>query len=165
MLLPDLGLPFGSPAVDIGGADLLPGAATDLAGNPRPADGDGNGTVLNDAGAFERVYTPDGATLTIRSRKVKLNRKGRGAVALTCPPATEQPSPCTATVKLKTRSKVKFKGKKKRLTLARSKPVTIPAGKTAVARLPGQGAKLRLLLKDSKSTQGRGQSQGHGRQR
>lgn len=58
MLLPNLGLPFGSPAVDIGGADLLPGAAVDLAGNPRPADGDGDGSVLNDAGAFERVYSP-----------------------------------------------------------------------------------------------------------
>ena len=151
MLLPDLGLPFGSPAVDIGGADLLPGDATDLAGNPRPADGDGDGTVLNDAGAFERVYSPDGATLTIKSRKVKLNRKGRGAVALTCPPATEQPSPCTTTVKLKTRTKVRFRGKKRRLMIARSKQVTIPAGKTKVARIRVKNAKLKLLLKNRKS--------------
>ncbi len=151
MLLPNLGLPFGSPAVDIGGADLLPGAPTDLAGNPRPADGDGNGTVLNDAGAFERVYSRDGATLTIRSRKVKLNKKGRGAVALTCPPATEQPSPCKTTVMLKTSSKVRFKGKKRRLMIARSKQVTIPAGKTKLARIKVGNARLKLLLKDRKS--------------
>ena len=64
MLLPSLGLPFGSPAVDIGGADLLPGAAVDLAGNPRPVDGDGDGSVLNDAGAFERVYSPQPPVVT-----------------------------------------------------------------------------------------------------
>ena len=64
MLLPGLGLAFGSPAVDIGGADLLPGAAVDLAGNPRPVDGDGDGSVLNDAGAFERVYSPPPPVVT-----------------------------------------------------------------------------------------------------
>jgi hypothetical protein len=151
MLLPNLGLPFGSPAVDIGGADLLPGDATDLAGNPRPSDGDGNGAVLTDAGAFERVYTPDGATLTIRSRKVELDKKGRGTVALACPPSTRQPSPCVASVKLETRTRVLFKGRKQRVTIAVSKQVTIQAGRTSVARIKVSAAKLQLLRENRKS--------------
>ena len=43
-----------SPAVDIGGADLVPGGPADLGGDPRPADGDGDGVSQNDAGAYER---------------------------------------------------------------------------------------------------------------
>ena len=151
MLLPDLSLPFGSPALDIGGADLLPGAATDLAGNPRPADGDGDGTVASDAGAFERVYTPDGATLTIESKNVKLNKKGKGKIVLTCPPAAEQPSPCTTKAKLKTRKKVKFKGKKKQLTITKAKTKTIPAGETMNAKIKVKAAKLDLLLENKKA--------------
>jgi hypothetical protein len=149
MLLDDLSLPFGSPAVDIGGADLIPGEATDLAGNPRPADGDGNGSIRNDAGAFERAYTPDGATLKIKGKRVKLNRKGRGKIALACPPATKQPSPCTAKLTLKTARKVGFKGGKRKLTLAKAKQVKIRAAKTKKAKVRIKGAKLRLL-RDSK---------------
>jgi hypothetical protein len=43
----------GSPAIDVGGDDVIPGASTDLGGDPRPTDGDGDGSVLGDAGAYE----------------------------------------------------------------------------------------------------------------
>lgn len=49
----DYRLNRGSPAVDIGGSDLLPRSPTDIIGAPRPADGDGNGKAQADAGAFE----------------------------------------------------------------------------------------------------------------
>ncbi|MDP3891933.1 hypothetical protein [Nocardioides sp.] len=42
-----------SPGVDIGGADLIQGGPTDLAGTRRPLDGNGDGSAVNDAGAFE----------------------------------------------------------------------------------------------------------------
>ena len=155
MLLGDLSLPFGSPAVDIGGADLIPGEPTDLAGNPRPADGNGDGSVLNDAGAFERSYTPDGATLKIKGKRVKLNRQGRGKIALVCPPATEQPSPCTAKLELKTAKKVRFKGSKRKLTLAKAKRIKITAGQTKKAKLKVKGAKLRLLRKSKQARKAR----------
>ena len=92
-LLPDLSLPLNSPAVDIGGADLIPRGPTDLAGNPRLADGNGDGSVREDAGAYERVYTPDGATLKIKGKKVKLNKKGKGTVGSPAPPPTPSPAP------------------------------------------------------------------------
>jgi hypothetical protein len=46
----------GSPAVDVGGEELIAGEPTDLAGAPRPADGDGDGVIAADAGAFEHQY-------------------------------------------------------------------------------------------------------------
>lgn len=54
--LGDFQLRAGSPAIDIGGEDLLPGAPADLGGGRRPVDGDGDGTVLADAGAFEHQF-------------------------------------------------------------------------------------------------------------
>jgi hypothetical protein len=52
----DFHIQAGSPAVDAGtNTDLLP---TDLDGNPRPADGDMDGTAVVDIGAFE-VVPPD----------------------------------------------------------------------------------------------------------
>ncbi len=154
-LLGDLSLPFGSPAVDIGGADLIPGDPTDLAGNPRPADGNGDGSVLNDAGAFERTYSPDGATLKIKGKRVKLNRQGGGKVALACPPANEQPSPCTALLKLKTAKEVRFKGSKRKLTLAKAKSIKIKAGKTKNVKVKVKGAKLRLLRESKQARKAR----------
>jgi hypothetical protein len=43
----------GSPAIDIGGDNLISAGSTDLGGDPRPIDGDGDGTALGDAGTYE----------------------------------------------------------------------------------------------------------------
>jgi hypothetical protein len=141
----DYSLGLASPAVDIGGSDLLSGDATDLRGTPRPADGNGDGTVLNDAGALERQYTADGAFIHILSHKLKLNRRGIGSIRLRCPTANEQPPPCTVSLKLKTARKVKFKGKKRIVTLAKTKPTKLAAGQTKKLKVRVRGAKLRLL--------------------
>ncbi len=152
LLLPNLSLPLNSPAVDIGGAPLLPGAPTDLAGNPRPADGNGDGVAAQDAGAFERVYTPDGAHLTIEGRKIVLNKHGKGAVDLTCPGPAVQPGPCTARVKLTTRKKFKTRHGKRNVLLARSKkPRRIPASASKPAKLKLKGGKLKLVQENRKA--------------
>ena len=182
-LLPNLSLPLNSPAVDIGGADLIPRGPTDLAGNPRLADGNGDGIVREDAGAYERVYTPDGATLKIKGKKVKLNKKGKGAVRLTCPAADAQPGPCTAKLKLTTRKAFKLGhshkgGKHKRhagelaakqgkheITLAKSKPTTIPAGETKPAKLKVKGAQAQAPGGEQEGPQGARHRQGQRRQR
>ena len=44
-----------------------------------------------------------------------------------------------------------FRGRKIRLTIATSKPLRIPAGRTALARIKVKGAKLRLLRKNRQS--------------
>src|SRR5436309_1981674 len=44
----DFRLGFGSPAIDIGGPDLIPVHATDLGGAARPREGDGDGTAQSD---------------------------------------------------------------------------------------------------------------------
>ncbi len=53
----------GSPAIDAGNNDFVPsGVTTDLDGNPRIADGDGDGKVVVDMGAYEtqvrKVFLP-----------------------------------------------------------------------------------------------------------
>jgi hypothetical protein len=151
LLGPDLRPALSSPAVDIGGEDLIVGQPTDLAGNPRPVDGDGDGTVANDAGAYERRYKPDGASIAIEGRKIKLSKKGIGKVGLACPSELEQPGPCAATLTLTTAMKLKLKGKKAKVTLAKSPGVKIPAGESAKVKLKFSKAKLRLLRSTAKA--------------
>jgi hypothetical protein len=50
--------PPGSPAIDIGGPDLLPSEGQDLLGDPPPTDGDRDGIALIDAGALEAPVPP-----------------------------------------------------------------------------------------------------------
>jgi hypothetical protein len=47
-------LALGSPAIDAGSNSVCP--ATDYLNNPRPKDGDGNGTAVCDLGPYEGVY-------------------------------------------------------------------------------------------------------------
>jgi len=67
LLTADLDLQEGSPCIDTGAnnAPFLPG--TDIGGNLRMVDGDGNGSVIADMGAYEvsRVY-PSGGTFGTR---------------------------------------------------------------------------------------------------
>ena len=54
----NLRLSSGSPCIDKGSnAGVPPGITTDLDGNPRVSDGDSNGTVIVDMGAYEYLVT------------------------------------------------------------------------------------------------------------
>ena len=56
LLTSQLHLGYGSPCIDTGDNSAVPsGITTDLDGNPRIMDGDGNGTATVDMGAFEYV--------------------------------------------------------------------------------------------------------------
>ena len=53
----DLRLSSGSPCIDKGSNAAVSGITTDLDGNPRVLDGDSNGTVIVDMGAYEYLVT------------------------------------------------------------------------------------------------------------
>ncbi|HLA63151.1 MAG TPA: S8 family peptidase, partial [Rhodothermales bacterium] len=60
----DLRLTGGSPGVDVGDGALVPaGVTTDLAGSPRLADGDLDGTTTVDLGAYETAVAAYAATV------------------------------------------------------------------------------------------------------
>ena len=46
-------LPRNSPAIDAGDNSAISGLVTDLDGNPRIVDGDSNGRLIVDMGAYE----------------------------------------------------------------------------------------------------------------
>lgn len=54
----DFHLAAGSGLVDAGTPGVLPAGTADRDGNPRPSDGDGDGTAISDVGAFELQGTP-----------------------------------------------------------------------------------------------------------
>jgi len=55
----DLRLPADSPCIDVGDNTLVPfGVTTDLDGDPRINDGDGDGTTTVDMGAYEAPPAP-----------------------------------------------------------------------------------------------------------
>jgi len=95
-LAADFRLGAGSPAIDIGGDELIAGAPTDLAGAPRPVDGDGDGVVLADAGAFEYQRTvsaqPPPPTVDVLAPSIRSLRltRARFAVARRATPLAAQ---------------------------------------------------------------------------
>lgn len=79
----DFRLLHASPAVDIGGAALVPEPANDLRGAVRPTDGDGDGIIATDAGALEHVNN------AVKVRRVKRNPDGSAKLRLGIPNAGE----------------------------------------------------------------------------
>ncbi|MEZ5060246.1 MAG: hypothetical protein R2700_01810 [Solirubrobacterales bacterium] len=80
----DFSLASSSPLIDIGDPAPLGGdeSATDLAGNPRILDGNGDGTARRDMGAFEFVPAPPADTTppeTIAGKFKKKVKKGKPA--------------------------------------------------------------------------------------
>jgi hypothetical protein len=78
----DFTLRPGSPAIDFPiSPPLAPGeSATDLAGNPRVTDGDGDGVPARDLGAFEAPEVPDttppDTSIVIRRHKLRSRQRG-----------------------------------------------------------------------------------------
>jgi hypothetical protein len=167
----DYRLTIGSPAIDIGGDDLLAGGPTDLGGDPRPTDGDGNGSALNDAGAFEGAHEPlsfppadpdpgpdpdpdprpsadRSVSVVIDGGKLRLDPSGATQATVRCPDSEVSP-PCTGTLGLETKRKLK-RGKRVKLAAA---TFSIGAGQAAAVNLtlsPRKAAMVRGVKKARK---------------
>jgi hypothetical protein len=158
---------LGSPAIDIGGPDLLPSSPRDLLGDPRPLDGDGDGVALVDAGALEapvpppappgngsggngagtgKPATPRKVSILVLGKKLLLTPGGVAKVRLRCP-ASESAPPCRGSVAVRTRGMVDFAGKRRRLGLGHG-TFSIGAGAAAWVRLKLTPAKASLIRSD-----------------
>ncbi len=147
----DYRLAAGSPAIDVGGPDLIAGGATDLGGAPRPTDGDGDGTVLADAGAFEHgteVIPPADKSVKVEilGKRLRLDRRGAVKLKLRCP-SSEQSPPCQGTVALRTKGKVELGGKRRKVVLVKGK-FKLLAGRTTTLKLKLAPAKAQLVRDD-----------------
>jgi hypothetical protein len=159
----DFNLAPASPAIDIGGDDLLVGDATDLAGAARPIDGDGDGTASADAGAFEASYEPTppsppdadpptdadtgpkpeadrSVSVLIDGAKLRLAPRGTTQAILTCPDSEVSP-PCSGTLRLDTKRKLRHG---KRLKLAEA-TFSIGAGQSQAVDLQLSRRKANLV--------------------
>jgi hypothetical protein len=154
----------GSPAIDIGGPDLLPGSGADLFGNPRPVDGDGDGLAALDAGAVEAPAMPRRApapapsaggggggggsaahkvAVTLLGKKILLTPGGVAKWKLRCP-ASEAAPPCRGSVTLGTIGKVKFRSKRRRVPLAAGR-FSLGAGQAGWVAMKLSPAKAELV--------------------
>lgn len=153
----------GSPAIDIGGPDLLASGPTDLFGNPRPVDGDRDGNALIDAGAVEApalppltAASPTGTaptasappaakkvSISLVGKKLILTPGGVVKVKLRCPDSEAAP-PCKGSVALGTIGKVRFHSKRRRLALGTGR-FSLGAGKAGWAPVKLRPAKAALV--------------------
>ena len=153
----DLHLRTDSPLVDAGSSGPGGGSATDLAGQPRVADGNGDCTAVRDIGAYELQLPPHSCTptivtvtvpappakafagVTIRSRSAT-ERKGAVGIALACPAATA--GRCAGTLSLTAAAPAKRRARRVKLGSAR---FSIAAGKRATVTVKLSHGGLALL--------------------
>ncbi|HEX8754336.1 MAG TPA: choice-of-anchor Q domain-containing protein [Solirubrobacterales bacterium] len=150
----DYRLSAGSPAIDIGGPDLIGRGPTDLGGNPRPVDGDGDGVALIDAGAFEYQPQPSPppppsppadreARIEILGKRLPLSSGGVVSVSVRCPSEEVSP-PCRGSVTLRTAAKLGLGHKRHRLFLGNG-TYSVGAGQVAAVRIKLPGSRADLL--------------------
>jgi DNA-binding beta-propeller fold protein YncE len=85
----------------------------------------------------------DRVSIRIRGRKLRLDRRGRASVRLSCP-ASEASGPCQGKAVLQTRGRVRFGAKRRKVTLASSK-FRIASGRTRAVTLKLGKRQARLV--------------------
>ena len=167
----DFALESTSPYVDAGepGGLLAGQSPVDLLGNPRLNDGNGDGTVRRDVGAFEYqrpappaspppgtttqpppvnglppviVADPIGTLLGLRlPASLRLDRRGRLALPASCPAG---PRPCAGRLVVQTASAVAAQRRRRRIVVLGSTRYRVAAGRRAriVVRLSRRNVAL-----------------------
>ncbi|MQA75431.1 MAG: hypothetical protein GEU88_13990 [Solirubrobacterales bacterium] len=125
-------------------------ADTPPSGTPPPPGGAADTPPSGTPPAPEGAVPDTAVTIEIKGRKLKLDRKGRTIVRLSCP-ALEASPPCAGRLALKTQHKVRVKGQRRRVVLARSKRFEIGAGETKRVRLTLSKSKRKLTRRTGRA--------------
>jgi hypothetical protein len=151
----DVHLRTDSPLVDAGSSGPGGGSATDLAGQPRVADGNNDCTAVRDIGAYELQLPPHSCTPTIVTVTVPApkafagvsirshsatERKGAVGIALACPAGTN--GRCGGSLSLAAPSSSRHGAKRVKLGSAR---FSVAAGKRATVSVKLSRSGLALL--------------------